>query len=190
MRAPAGPSPDPKDDIARLSPYLPDVRQAAAEEGVRFQVLCAVGLRETLFGWAPGYTPRGTHLGFGDRGYGFGLFQADLRTWEPALRGLIPGVDLTTPLGQARLAARHLRSSFRLLRAIFPSLPEQLVFRASIAAYNARIGAVAGQLATGMDVDAVTTRGPSGMPDYSADVLKRAARLEQRDHVTFPPPAG
>jgi hypothetical protein len=181
---------DPKDDLKRLEPYLPDLRTAAEEEGVRLQVLCAVGSRETWFGWAPGYTPRGTHLGFGDRGYGFGLFQADLRTWEPALRGLIPGIDLSTPLGQARLAARHLRSSFRVLRAVFPAVPEQLIERAAIAAYNARVGAVAAQLATGTDVDAVTTPGPSGKPDYSADVLKRAYRLEQRDHVLFPPVAG
>jgi len=181
---------DPKDDLKRLEPYLPDFRTAAEEEGIRLQVLCAVGSRETWFGWVPGYTPRGTHLGFGDRGYGFGLFQADLRTWEPALRGLIPGVDLSTPLGQARLAARHLRSSFRVLRAVFPQLPEQLVLRASIAAYNARIGAVAAQLATGTDVDAVTTPGPSGLPDYSRDVLDRASRLSRRDPITFPPPAG
>jgi hypothetical protein len=181
---------DPRDDLQRLAPYLPDVRQAAAEEGVRLAILCGVGLRETLFGWAPGYAPRGTHLGFGDRGHGFGLFQADLRTWEPALRGLIPGVDLSTPLGQARLAARHLRSSYRILRAMFPALADGLVLAASIAAYNARIGAVAAQLVAGADVDAVTTAGPSGRADYSSDVLARAAKLERRDPITFPPASG
>jgi hypothetical protein len=178
-------SQDPGTELARLAPYLPDIRQAAAEEGVQPQILAAVCLRESLAGWA--LTPRG-HLGFGDKGYGWGLGQADLRTWEPALRGLmpgVPGVDLTTPLGQLRAAARHLASSRRLLRLIFPALDDVTILRASVASYNARIGAVAAQLSTGRDVDEVTTGG-----DYSRDVLHRAARLEQRDHLNFPPAGG
>jgi hypothetical protein len=175
---------DPRDDLKRLAPYLADIRQAAGEKGVRTEVLAGVCLRESIAGWA--LAPRGTHLGFGDKGYGWGLFQADLRTWEPALRGLMPGVDLLSPLGQARLAAEHLSSSLRLLRAVFPQTDGERVLRASIAAYNARIGAVAMQLLAGADVDAVTTPGPSGRPDYSADVLARAARLRAAAPQLFP----
>lgn len=171
---------DPRAEDKRLAPYLSDIRTAAEEKGVRPEILAAVCLRESLAGWA--LKPCGTHLGFGDRGYGWGLFQADLRTWEPALRGLMPGVDLLTPLGQARLAATHLASSMRFLRAVFPQLDGERVLRATIAAYNARIGAVAMQLVAGADVDAVTTAGrdPDGVarPNYSRDVLARAARLQ------------
>jgi hypothetical protein len=181
---------DPRDDLKRLEPYLADVRQAADEERVGRDVLAAVGLRETWAGWAPGYFPRGTHLGFGDSGHGFGLFQADLRTWEPALRGLIPGVDLLSPLGQARLAARHLASSLRLLHAVFPALPTDRLLEAAVCAYNARIGAVAAQLNAGKDPNLVTTKGPSGVPDYGRDVLARAERLRRRAPSIFPPPAG
>lgn len=179
---------DPKDDLKRLEPYLADIRQAANEESISTAILSGICLRESLAGWV--LLPRGTHLGFGDRGYGWGLFQADLRTWEPALRGLIPGVDLLTPLGQARLAARHLASSYRLLKLVSPLLPEDLIRQASVAAYNARIGSVALQLLNGSDVDAVTTPGPSGHPDYSRDVLQRAERLRARAPDLFPTPAG
>lgn len=179
---------DPKDDLRRLEPYLADLRQAAQEEGLPPQIVAAICLRESLAGWA--LTPKGTHLGFGDNGHGWGLMQCDLRTWEPALRGLVPGVDLATPLGQFRLAARHLASSERLLRLVFPRFDALMIRRGTIASYNARIGAVAAQLSTGRDPDAVTSIGPSGLPDYSRDVLARAYRLEQRDHVLFPPASG
>ncbi len=181
---------DPREDFQRLAPWLPDIRQAAAEEAIRPALLAGVCLRETGASWGSGYSPRGTHLGFGDGGYGWGLFQADLRTWEPALRGLIPGVDLLTPLGQARLAARHLASSRRLLGSMFPGLPLTKIEAAMLAAYNARIGRVAAQLSVGASVDAVTTPGSTGKPDYSADVLARAARLERQHPDLFPPPGG
>ncbi len=179
---------DPRDDLARLAPYLADIRQAAQEEQLRPQLLAALCLRESLAGWA--LTPRGTHLGFGDGGHGWGLFQCDDRTWESAMLGFVPGVDLTTPLGQARFAAQKLARNMRLLHLVFPAYDEVTITRAAIASYNARLGAVAMQLATGRDVDAVTTAGYSGLPDYSSDVLKCAYRLEQRDHNLFPPPAG
>ncbi len=93
-----------------------------------------------------------------------------------------------TPLGQARLAARHLASSRRALGMIFPKLPEPELLRATIAAYNARIGLVAGQILAGRDVDEVTTIGPSGRGDYSTDVEKRANRLRIRAPEVFPAP--
>src|SRR5574340_1178072 len=89
-----GGSPSP--ELRALSPYIADILTAAQERGVRPSILAGVCLRESVAGTL--LRPRG-HLGFGDKGYGWGLFQADLRTWEPALRGLMPGVDLLTPLG-------------------------------------------------------------------------------------------
>lgn len=147
-------------------------------------------LRETWAGWAPPYFPKGTHLGFGDGGHGFGLCQADDRTWEAAMLGLMPGVELLTPLGQARFTAHKLARNERILRVVFPALDAVILRKAAIAAYNARLGAVAQQLYAGRDVDSVTSAGPTGHGDYSADVLRRAYRLEQRDHVLFPPAAG
>jgi hypothetical protein len=63
---------------------------------------------------------------------------------------------------------------------------DHLILQASIASYNARIGAVVMQIIVGRDVDAVTTPGPSGHPDYSADVLKRSVNLENRAPTIFP----
>ncbi len=175
---------DPKDDLKRLDPYLPAILSAADAAGIRRSVLGAVALRESWAGWA--LAPRGTHLGWGDSGHGFGIFQADDRTKQAQIHS----GELLTPEGQARCAAGELAANRRLFQVAFPALTADMLERASIAAYNARLGAVAMQLLAGADVDAVTTKGPSGRPDYSADVLKRAATLERRDPLHFPPPAG
>ncbi len=175
---------DPKDDLKRLEPYLAGIIAAADAMTIRRSVLAAVALRESWAGWA--LAPRGTHLGWGDSGHGFGIFQADDRTKQAQIHS----GELLSPEGQARAAATELAANRRLFKAAFPTLSDAALERASIAAYNARLGAVAMQLVAGADPDAVTTKGPSGRPDYSADVLKRAAALERRDPLHFPPPAG
>lgn len=175
---------DPKDDLKRLESYLPAIVAAADGAGIRRSVLAAVALRESRAGWA--LTPPGTHLGFGDNFHGFGLFQADDRTKQ----ALMHSGELLTVEGQARSAAGEIAANRRIFRAVFPAISDELLERASIAAYNARLGAVVGQVVAGADVDAVTTKGSSGLPDYSRDVLARAARLEARDPVMFPPRAG
>ena len=164
---------DPGTDAGRLAPYAQDIIQAAAEQGLHPAVLAAVGLRETWLGWAPGYAPVGTHLGWGDGGHGWGLFQADDRSWK----SWILSPDALTPLGQARKAAAEIAANLHLLSIALPRQPQGVVDRAAVAAYNARLGLVANQLMAGRDPDAVTSPGPSGKPDYSADVYTRAATL-------------
>jgi len=164
---------DPGKDSLRIQPYLADITAAAIAQGVRPSVLAGVCSRETWFGWAPGYTPRGTHLGFGDNGEGFGLFQADRKT---KAREIIGG-DLDLPRGQADLAAKELAGNYRLLGLLFPQMPHAMLEQAMCSAYNAWLGKVAGQIAAGRNPDEVTTPGPSGRGDYGSDVLQRADRL-------------
>ena len=168
---------DPKTDAGRLAPYVGDILTAAAEHGVPPAILAAVCLRESLAGWA--LSPRGTHLGWGDAGHGWGLFQADDRSWKAWM--LSPAA--LTPLGQARQAAQELAANERLLTATLPRQPQGVIQRAAVAAYNARIGAVAAQVMAGRDVDEVTS--PKGAGDYSRDVFARAERLVRAG--LFPP---
>ena len=175
---------DPRDDLKRLEPWMPAIALAAQECGVRRSVLAGMCLRETLASWAPGYTRPGSHLGWGDGRHAFGLFQFDRRFWEQWLRGVLPGVDPLTPLGQARFAAQIVAGAARFLAARHPAAPF-LVEKASIAAYNADLFKVDVQVEVGRDVDEVTHG-----RDYARDILGRAERLERRDPVLFPPAAG
>lgn len=175
---------DPRDDLKRLEPWLPAIRDAAAEFALRRSVLAAMCLRETLASWAPGYTRKGSHLGWGDGRQAFGLFQVDKRFWEQWLRGVLPGVDLLTPHGQARFAATIVLGAARFLAARHPAAPF-LIERAAVASYNADLFKVDAQLEVGRDVDEVTHG-----RDYSRDVMARAERLERRDPILFPPTAG
>ncbi len=178
------PLPRPTTDLARLAPYVAEIGQAAGEQPDRFPspaVLAAIALRETWAGWSPGYAPLGTHLGWGDKGHGWGLWQADDRTWA----AWILSPDALTAIGQARKAAAQLAANLRLLRLALPRQPDDLLQQAAIAGYNARLGAVAAQVMAGANPDAVTTAGPSGKGDYSADVLAKAQALVRAG--IFPP---
>jgi hypothetical protein len=162
--------PAPQTDAQRLAPYREIIAQAAAEADLSPAILAAVGLRETWLGWSPGYYPRGTHLGWGDQGHAWGLWQADVRSWK----SWILSPDSMTVLGQARQAALELAANLRVLRTALPSQPGDLLLRAAVAGYNARLGAVAAKLLSGQDVDGPTTGG-----DYSADVMRRAEALRK-----------
>ena len=168
---------DPKDDAKRVLAYAEPIRTGAALFGVRPSLLAAVGLRESLLGWARGYFPRGQAVGWGDRGYAFGLFQIDMRTWESYLRRFKSA--MVTPEGQATLAAMILDSNLRLLGLAFPDLAAEPLEQAAVAAYNASVGKVAAQIYAGASVDAVTTGsgGPGSPGDYSRDVLAREKNL-------------
>jgi hypothetical protein len=76
---------DPKDDLLRLQPHLGDIQEAvlaldeglAVRDGLRIDVpmVCAVGQRESHFGWGWGYSPKGDRNGAGD---------ASVREWTRA----------------------------------------------------------------------------------------------------------
>lgn len=183
---------DPRDDLLRLAPYLSDLAEAALLHGEDTALLCAIALRETWAGWAPGYQPRGSHLGHGDGGHGFGLFQMDDR--GPYRRLPIECPDASAHL-QARWACQVLDDARRELRR-FHAHPRYL--EAALCAYNAGSPRVAWQLDRGLDPNLVTTPGPRApldpatgrrQGDYGRDVLFLRTDLRRRYPATFPPPA-
>lgn len=181
---------DPRDDLKRLEPWLDDIdagrHDAHAEGVIPLAVLAAVCLRETWAGWAPGYYPPGHPVGVGDKGSGFGFFQADRRSHASAIRS----GALFQVRGQAALAATELRDNLRLLEAFFvttrlpqaldPEARDALLLRAAVAGYNAWVGTVALEVFKGRDPDGVTTGG-----DYSRDVMRRADNLRRRAPSRF-----
>jgi hypothetical protein len=187
---------DPGDDLLRLEPWLGAFRRGLAAAAYEHRppgdepgppwldlaLLSAVCLRETWAGWAPGYFPPGRAVGWGDRGRGFGLFQADRGTWAREIRS----GALSHPETQARLAAEQLLQNHALLRATFrdTTLPGgergALLLRGALAGYNAWVGSAALQMEAGLDVDGVTTG-----KDYSRDVLRRAELLRRRAPGSF-----
>lgn len=193
-------SADPRDDFQRLTPYLMDFAEAALMEGEDTCLICALALRETRAGWAPGYiVPPGQprHLGLGDGGHGFGLFQMDDRGPYAHLPRECPEAS---PMLQARWACAALRNN-RANLADFSQHP--LFERAVIAAYNAYSqppetynalrDPVRRALVLGHDPDSVTTPGTLYQPprgDYGADVLHRRDALRENHPETFPPPSG
>ncbi len=184
---------DPKDDFLRLEPYLDDFAEAALAEGEDTALLCGLTLRETWAGWAPGFiVPPGAprHLGRGDGGHGFGLFQIDDRGPYAHLPREAPEA---TPHQQARWACTVLRDARQGLRDL--SL-HPMHDRAVISVYNAGLTRVRNALLLGHDPDSVTTPGgfykvQSGQArpgDYGADVLHRRDELRAAHPERFPLP--
>jgi hypothetical protein len=176
---------DPRDDLRRLQPYLGEIHEAALAHGEDTALLAALCLRETLAGWAAGYKPKGDANGRGDGGHGRGLFQIDDRG---PYKDLVPapGVDWS-PFQQAQAACIVLADAREQL-AEFRALP---VFEvATICRYNASLARVVAALRVGVHPDTVTTKGPSGRPDYGSDVLARRALLRAKYPTVFPPVTG
>jgi hypothetical protein len=178
--------PDPKDDLERLRPYLSDFAEAALLEGEDCALLCAIALRETHAGWAPGYkVPEGNprHLGYGDHGHGMGLFQIDDRGPYSYLPRECPEA---TPFLQARWACAVLADAREELKAY----RGQPVFDVSvICAYNAGSPAVRRCLKAGKHPDHATADGPDAdkAGDYGSSVLAIRDRLRREHPETFPP---
>lgn len=168
---------DPRDDLARLEPYLSEFAEAALEEGEDTALLAALTLRETWAGWAPGYSPLGSPTGRGDHGHGFGLFQIDDRG---PYAYLPKGSPDASPGLQARWACKVLKDARKEL-ARFREHP--LFERAVICAYNAGSPRVARALQIRVDPDLCTTGG-----DYGTDVLatKELLRVEHPDRFPLP----
>jgi hypothetical protein len=170
---------DPLDDLARLEPYLGEFNEACLVEGEDVALLAAICLRETWAGWAPGYAPKGSHVGRGDHGHGFGLFQIDNRGPYAFLPREAPDA---TPYLQARWACFVLGDA-RAELARFRLLP---VFEAAVlCAYNAGSPAVRKALLAGQHPDHATTGG-----DYGSDVLRRRDLLRMAHPERFPLPGG
>lgn len=180
---------DPGSDLGRLAPYLGEIREACALEGRELALLAALCLRETEAGWARPYHPKGTHLGRGDGGHGFGLFQIDDRGPYAHLPREAPEA---TPYLQCRWACWVLADAERELVAAlgagFARLP--LFEVAVVCAYNAGSPRVAQAIRQGRHPDHVTADGPDQDRDgdYGSSVL--AIRDRIRDALAEPlPPA-
>lgn len=168
---------DPGTDLGRALIYAPEVAEACLLEGQDAALVLAIGLRETWLGWAPGYQPKGSPMGWGDGGHARGLFQIDDRGPYKHLPLEAPDA---TPFLQARWVCWILSdTSAELVR--FASSP--LFEVAVVAAYNAGSPRVARALRAGRHPDTVTTGG-----DYGTDVLLRRDRLRLADPVRFPAP--
>ncbi len=176
----------PSDDLLRLEPYLGDFHEACLLEGEDTALIAAICLRETLAGWAPGYiVPPGAlrHLGRGDHGHGFGLFQIDDRGPYAYLPREAPSA---TPYLQARWACWVLAEARHELAA-WRALP---VFEvATICAYNAGSPAVIRCLRENRHPDHATADGPDldHEGDYGSDVLRRRDELRAAHPDLFPP---
>lgn len=167
--------------LKRLVPYLDEFAEACLREGFDTALISAVCLRETEAGWAPGYSPKGTHLGRGDSGHGFGLFQIDDRG---PYRHLPMDTPDASPYLQARWCCWILEDAQRDLND-FRDNP--FFERAIICNYNASLRRVREALILGHDPDTVTTKGPSKKPDYGSDVLRRRDELRKLFPIRFPP---
>jgi hypothetical protein len=177
---------DPRDDLLRLEPYLPDLRAAVAGAGegaeregfiIDAALLAGVMLRETLAGFAPGYVPRGAANGRGDGGHGRGLFQLDDR--GPYFH-LVPWDGAGWPvIDQARAAIAVLEDARAELQPV--RLNPQFTL-AVVCRYNASFKRIMQRLEACESPDLATTPGPfllngPGRGDYGSDVLARRARL-------------
>jgi hypothetical protein len=160
-------TPGPKERAAALA-CREAVERAVKDSGIPWvdlSLMMAIGSRETWFGYAPGYQPKGTCAGTGDGGHGHGYWQIDDRSFGPWLaKGLWKNVDdccrqaIRVLVGKRKYISDHL--------AIFANDPK-LLLRATIAAYNCGEGNVVKSIKAGRDVDARTAGG-----DYSRDVLE------------------
>ena len=190
----------PKD----AGPYADVILRVAEEENLSPFLLYAIGARES--GWGSYLTPKGPG-GTGDYGHGRGLMQIDDRSnqawlaandWRDPLVNLRRGVSIlkgkmrflannfpvpgltdgkTVTISEKAAATRGIKAGgYKDPRP----LSGDLLLRASVAAYNGGEGAVLQSLAAGLDPDTTTAKGPSGRPDYSSDVLARAATLAQK----------
>jgi len=210
---------DPRDDLARLAPYLQDFAEAALLEGEDTALLSAICLRETLAGWARGYDRPGSHLGRGDAG---------ARQWWPTRAAAAPWVKVVgegkdgrvrvvpiddrgwgcflfqvdwagayghlpreCPEATPFLQAQWACQVLQDARRDLAEYKEHPLFQVAVVCrYNASLSRVRDALAVGLHPDTVTTPGPSGIPDYGSDVLHRRDRLRATHPETFPPAAG
>lgn len=153
----------------RLAPYVADIARACAACGEDPFLLAGLILRESGAGWASGYEPKGSHLGWGDHGYAFGLIQADRRWHKP----FIYSEQAQTPFGQFMYALALHRSNRRGFLASAGNFQDpDLLKRSILAAYNAGFGRVDHAVIMGDDPDSVTTG-----RNYAADVIHRAEVL-------------
>lgn len=166
-----------KTDREKVEPYLKDMRFAFGESGLyttlpgfELATFAALIYRETHFGWAPGYTPKGTSRGTGDGGHGRGLCQIDDRTWGDWIKHN----DWGDPLTNMRKGLSVLRDTKGYLRSLvsMPGVDKSTFLRCVLAAYNCGPSNARKGLIHHGDPDHFTAHG-----NYSAWILAKAGDL-------------
>lgn len=157
-------------DAEKVTPWVAAIKGAIREVGGGEDpyLFAALMLRESGAGLAPGYEPKSDPCGWGDQGYGYGLFQIDKRFHQQ----FIESEGAKTAWGQATYALRLLKSNRRLLRVLC-HVPD-LLERATYAAYNCGAGRVLRALRFNKNPDDYTTG-----KDYAAWIWKRADALRR-----------
>ena len=166
-----------KSDREKVEPYLIALRLAFRESGLEcslpgfeLSIFAALVYRESHFGWAPGYTPKGDPRGTGDGGHGRGLCQIDDRTWSDWIKHN----DWGDPLTNMRKACSILRDTRGYLKTLvsMPGVDKPTFLRSVLAAYNCGpSGARKGLIHDG-DPDKWTAGG-----DYSKWIIAKAGDL-------------
>lgn len=149
---------------AHVQPYVNAILQVSQETGVAPELIYAIGETETNWGTNPLCKPKGAAC-TGDNGHGRGLMQIDDRSNAEWLRNN----DWTDPVVNIRRGVEILRQKRAYLKS---RVPETLLPRACIAAYNCGEGNAAKSFREGKDVDARTAHG-----NYSRRVLETMSRV-------------
>lgn len=164
-------------DQDRVKMWTPEIARAArtgidVEDPFR---IAALGFRETEWGWALGYFPKGDPCGWGDHQHAFGFLQIDRRFHATFLAEPISH----TVAGQVAYACRILHNYRQFLRQTVKD-PRDLE-RATYAAYNAGPRSVLATLQTqkaGGSADPNPDLATTGS-DYSAWVFAKADNLRK-----------
>jgi hypothetical protein len=140
------------------------VMEAAEDFDIQPSVIGGVGSRESLWGLI--LNPRGP-AGTGDGGHGRGLMQIDDGAHEFARTG-----NWQNPKANIRYGCDLLADNRAVLKR--EGLTGRQLLKATLASYNAGLGAVLRALDRGINVDSVTTG-----DDYGKDVLDRAGWFQK-----------
>lgn len=165
---------------AEAKPYALKILQVGRELSVDPFILAALGYRETHWGYAPGYVPKGNPRGTGDfgkrsstatglppdgLGWGRGLMQIDYATWKDWLNSN-PWWD---PYTNIKKGAEIYKTNLAYFQA--KGLTGNALIAAALAAYNAGPQRVYAAITAGRPPDSVTTG-----TNYSSSVIASAAK--------------
>lgn len=168
------------DELSRLRPYASIVAQACKVLDFDPFDFAAIGYRETAWGYAEPYSPKGHPFGFGDKGHGFGLFQLDDRYQQARIRRVqilaqkgeqVKAVELM--ITEALLVLVGNRNQLLHLGA----WDTNALRRAILSSYNAGVSGVFASIQKHGFVDGVDRRTTGG--DYSAWVVEKSWALRQ-----------
>lgn len=167
----------PDTDLARVRPWAHVIDECCTLTGEDPWRIAALGLRESGWGWARGYAPKGDPCGWGDHGHAFGFLQIDKR-WH---RDFVGSVRAQDPFQQALYACSILRDARRwFVQSSLNTQDRDHLERMVYAAYNAGPARIRDHVVLGHSPDAGTTGG-----DYSAWIWRKADELRAAEPGLF-----